>query len=101
VTHALPLILIAATILFLVYQFFRNRSSAPLNGSNVPWHPDLTFKDPHPSGQPIAQGIDSTVTALIKKGNMSDAIGLYRELHGTDRKTAKDAVEALAQTLRP
>lgn len=38
------------------------------------------------------------VMALIQSGRKIDAIKLYRELHGTGLKEAKDAIESLERT---
>lgn len=44
---------------------------------------------------------DADVVSMIRQGNIEDAIRMYRELHGTDLKSAKDAVDALAKTVLP
>ncbi|MEO8193009.1 MAG: hypothetical protein ABI681_04100 [Gemmatimonadales bacterium] len=44
--------------------------------------------------------IDSPeVEELLQRGQKIEAIKLYRELHGTDLKDSKDAVESLARRL--
>lgn len=42
-----------------------------------------------------ASGSDDEVRALIGKGELIDAIKLYREIHGVGLKEAKDAVDAM------
>jgi ribosomal protein L7/L12 len=55
-----------------------------------------------PSAPPAGDAaVDADVVSMIRSGNMIDAIRMYRELHGTDLVTAKNAVEALAKTLQP
>jgi len=51
---------------------------------------------PAAQGAPAASGTDDAgVHALIAKGELIDAIKLYRELHGVGLKEAKDAVDAM------
>lgn len=42
-----------------------------------------------------ASGSDDAVRALIAKGELIDAIKLYREVHDVGLKEAKDAVDAM------
>jgi ribosomal protein L7/L12 len=42
---------------------------------------------------------DGDVARLVSAGRKIDAIRVYRRLHRTDLKTAKEAVDALAKTL--
>jgi len=46
---------------------------------------------------PPGQGSDADVGRLIALGRKIDAIKLYREIHRTDLKTAKDAVDKIAE----
>ena len=46
---------------------------------------------------PPGQGSDADVERLVALGRKIDAIKLYREVHGTDLKTAKDAVDKMAE----
>ena len=46
---------------------------------------------------PPGQGSDADVERLVALGRKIDAIKLYREIHGTDLKSAKDAVDKIAQ----
>jgi ribosomal protein L7/L12 len=46
---------------------------------------------------PPGQGSDADVERLVALGRKIDAIKLYREVHGTDLKSAKDAVDKIAQ----
>jgi ribosomal protein L7/L12 len=46
-------------------------------------------------------GVDPLILQLVQQGKKIEAIKRYRELHGTDLKTSKDAVEALARQLAP
>jgi ribosomal protein L7/L12 len=45
---------------------------------------------------PAGHGADADVERLVVVGRKIDAIKLYREIHGTDLKTAKEAVDRLA-----
>jgi hypothetical protein len=45
---------------------------------------------------PPGQGTAGDVERLVALGRKIDAIRLYREMHGTDLKTAKQAVDRLA-----
>ena len=45
---------------------------------------------------PPGQGSASDVERLVALGRKIDAIKLYREINGTDLKTAKEAVDRLA-----
>jgi ribosomal protein L7/L12 len=53
------------------------RKSAP--GSSIP--------------APPSQVTDADIERLVTLGRKIDAIKLYRKLHGTDLKTAKDAID--------
>jgi len=46
---------------------------------------------------PPGQGSDADVERLVALGRKIDAIKLYREIHGTGLKTAKDAVDEIAE----
>jgi hypothetical protein len=49
--------------------------------------------------KPIVPIPTPEVEALLASGQKIEAIKLYRQLHGTDLKDSKDAVEALAREL--
>jgi len=55
--------------------------------------------DLHQSGflPPPGQGSDADVERLVALGRKIDAIKLYREIHDTGLKTAKDAVDKIAE----
>ena len=44
------------------------------------------------------EGTDADVERFIALGRKMTAIKLYREIHGVDLKTARDAVEELSET---
>ena len=46
---------------------------------------------------PPGQGSDADVERLVALGQKIDAIKLYRDIHGTGLKTAKDAVDKIAE----
>ena len=46
---------------------------------------------------PPGQRSDADVERLVALGRKIDAIKLYREIHRTDLKTAKDAVDKMAE----
>jgi ribosomal protein L7/L12 len=46
---------------------------------------------------PPGQGSDDDVERLVALGRKIDAIKLYREIHRSDLKTAKDAVDKMAE----
>jgi len=46
---------------------------------------------------PPGQGSDADVERLVALGRKIDAIKLYREIHRTDLKSAKDAVDKIAE----
>ncbi len=46
---------------------------------------------------PPGQGSDADVERLVALGRKIDAIKLYREIHGTDLESAKDAVDKIAE----
>jgi len=46
---------------------------------------------------PPGQGSDADVERLVALGRKIDAIKLYRQIHGTDLKSAKDAVDKIAE----
>jgi ribosomal protein L7/L12 len=48
---------------------------------------------------PTGQGTDADVERLVGLGRKIDAIKLYREIHSADLKTAKDAVDKIADRL--
>ena len=95
----MTLFLIAFVVVAVIFAFTRNRNSQ--------------VSDPHPPASPAKNaGVapsgsadlpveDADVISMIRSGNKIDAIQMYRELHGTDLVTAKDAVEALAKKLQP
>jgi hypothetical protein len=45
---------------------------------------------------PAGQGGAADVERLVALGQKIDAIKLYREIHGTDLKTAKEAINKIA-----
>jgi ribosomal protein L7/L12 len=46
---------------------------------------------------PPGQGSDADIERLVAIGRKIDAIKLYREIHRSDLKTAKDAVDKMAE----
>ncbi|TMB60746.1 MAG: hypothetical protein E6J60_00235 [Deltaproteobacteria bacterium] len=50
---------------------------------------------------PPGQGSDADVERLVALGRKIDAIKLYREIHRSDLKTAKDAVDRLGEKPGP
>ena len=50
---------------------------------------------------PPGQGSDADVGRLVALGRKIDAIKLYREIHGSDLKTAKDAVDRMGEKPGP
>ena len=46
---------------------------------------------------PPGQGSDADVERLVALGRKIDAIKLYREIHRCDLKSAKDAVDKIAE----
>ena len=46
---------------------------------------------------PPGQGSDADVERLVALGRKIDAIKLYRDIHRTDLKSAKDAVDKIAE----
>ncbi|MGC4175271.1 hypothetical protein [Demequina sp.] len=60
---------------------------------------DAMARGESPANQPEplapASGSEDEVRALVAKGELIDAIKLYRELHGVGLKEAKDAVDAM------
>ena len=46
---------------------------------------------------PPGQGSDADVERLVTLGRKIDAIKLYRDIHRTGLKTAKDAVDKIAE----
>jgi ribosomal protein L7/L12 len=46
---------------------------------------------------PPGQGSDADVERLVALGRKIEAIKLYRQIHGTDLKSAKDAVDKIAE----
>lgn len=53
-----------------------------------------SVSDP-PTSQPSTGLTDADVARLVALGRKIDAIKLYRSLHGTDLKTAKDAIDRM------
>lgn len=49
--------------------------------------------------EPIVPIPSPDVEILLQQGQKIEAIKLYRQLHGTDLKDSKDAVDALARQL--
>ena len=92
---AIIILLVAAAVVFMIV---RNRASGGLNDPHAPTPAKPPARSPSDTSDPVA---DSDVISMIKSGHTIDAIRMYRELHGTDLKTAKDAVDALAKTLKP
>lgn len=45
---------------------------------------------------PEGQGSQADVERLVALGRKIDAIKLYRQIHGVDLKTAKDAIDEIA-----
>ena len=45
---------------------------------------------------PAGQGSAADVERLVALGRKIDAIKLYRKIHGTDLKTAKEAIDKIA-----
>lgn len=64
---------------------------------------DAIARGETPARQPTpatpASGTDEQVQALAAKGEVIDAIKLYREIHDVGLKEAKDAVDVLRSTL--
>jgi hypothetical protein len=92
------LFLIAAAVVFVIIRF---RSSGGFNDPHAPaagWKPASRAPASGDQDNPV---VDAEVISMIRRGNTRDATQMYRELHGTDIKTAKDAVDALAKTLLP
>jgi ribosomal protein L7/L12 len=65
-----------------------------LNALNRRRTDDLRQTSLHP---PPGQGSDADVERLVALGRKIDAIKLYREIHRSDLKTAKDAVDEMAE----
>jgi ribosomal protein L7/L12 len=65
-----------------------------LNALNRRRTDDLRQTGLHP---PPDQGSDADVERLVALGRKIDAIKLYREIHRSDLKTAKDAVDEMAE----
>lgn len=55
-----------------------------------------TVSDP-PIGEPPGASADANVARLAALGRKIEAIKLYRRLHGTDLKAAKDAVDRMSE----
>jgi ribosomal protein L7/L12 len=53
------------------------------------------YSAPKPPKGQSQTGSDADVAELVAAGRMIDAIKLYRIVHGTDLRTAKDAVEQM------
>ena len=49
-----------------------------------------------PTDPPLEGATDAEVVRLATLGRKIEAIKLYRRLHGTDLKTAKDAVDRMS-----
>jgi len=50
-----------------------------------------------PTDEPPGGSTDADVARLAALGRKIEAIKLYRRLHGTDLKTAKDAVDGMSR----
>jgi ribosomal protein L7/L12 len=48
-----------------------------------------------PGGQLQSASDDADIEQLVAAGRLIDAIKLHRTLHGTDLKTAKDAIDRI------
>ena len=55
-----------------------------------------SISDP-PTGEPPGGSTDDDVARLAALGRKIEAIKLYRRLHATDLKTAKDAVDRMGE----
>jgi hypothetical protein len=58
----------------------------------VAWRQKGSERDASPPPTPVS---DADVEGLVASGRVIDAIKLHRTLHGTDLKTAKDAVDRI------
>jgi ribosomal protein L7/L12 len=94
----MTLFLIAFVVVAVIFAFTRNRNSQ-VNDPHPPAPPAKNPAAGPASGSTDNPVEDADVISMIRSGNKIDAIRMYRELHGTDLVTAKDAVEALAKTL--
>ena len=79
-------------ILYLVVAFVA--AALALNALNRRKTDDLRQTGLYP---PPGRGTDADVERLVALGRKIDAIKLYREVHGTDLKSAKDAVDKIAE----
>lgn len=75
-------VILAAVAVVLVVDSFNRRRVRNLRQSGL-----------YP---PTGQGRAADVERLVALGRKIDAIKLYREIHGTDLKTAKEAVDKIA-----
>jgi ribosomal protein L7/L12 len=94
----MTLFLIAFVVVAVIFAFTRNRNSQ-VSDPHPPASPAKNAAAAPASGSADLPVEDADVVSMIRSGNKIDAIQMYRELHGTDLVTAKDAVEALAKTL--
>ncbi len=78
-------------ILYLVVAFVA--AALALNALSRRKTDDLRQTGLYP---PPGRGTDADVERLVALGRKIDAIKLYREIHATDLKTAKDAVDKIA-----
>ena len=80
------------TILYIVVAFAA--VALALNAMSRRRTDDLRQTGLYP---PPGQGSDADVERLVALGRKIDAIKLYREIHRTDLKSAKDAVDKIAE----
>ena len=79
-------------ILYLVVAFVA--AALALNALNRRKTDDLRQTGLYP---PPGRGTDADVERLVALGRKIDAIKLYRDIHRTGLKTAKDAVDKIAE----
>ena len=80
------------TILYIVVAFAA--VALALNAMSRRRTDDLRQTGLYP---PPGRGTDADVERLVALGRKIDAIKLYREIHRTDLKSAKDAVDKIAE----
>ena len=83
-------------ILYLVVAFVA--AALALNALNRRKTDDLRQTGLYP---PPGRGTDADVERLVALGRKIDAIKLYREIHRSDLKTAKDAVDRMGEKPGP
>ena len=84
------------TILYIVVAFAA--VALALNAMSRRRTDDLRQTGLYP---PPGQGSDADVERLVALGRKIDAIKLYREIHRSDLKTAKDAVDRMGEKPGP